>query len=42
MKQFIVAVLAAVVYAESLPKCMYCKRNDENSGFLNGWSYCKS
>ena len=41
MKQFIAAALAAVAFAESLPKCMYCKRNDENSGFLNSWSYCK-
>ena len=42
MKQFIAAALAAAVaFAESLPKCLYCKRNDENSGFLNSWSYCK-
>ena len=42
MKQFIAAGLAAAVaFAEALPKCMYCKRNDQNSGFLNSWSYCK-
>ena len=41
MKQFIgVSIVAAVAVAESLPKCLYCKRNDENSGFLNSWSYC--
>lgn len=45
MKQFIfaaIAGLALVTAQESLPKCMYCKRNDENSGFLNSWSYCES
>ena len=41
MKQFIGgALIAAVTVAEPLPKCMNCKRNDENSGFLNSWSYC--
>ena len=41
MKQFIVSTLAAVALGDALPKCMYCRRNDENSGFLNMWSYCK-
>lgn len=42
MKQFTaVASITAVTLAESMPKCMYCKRNDENSGFLNSWSFCK-
>ena len=41
MKQFIGAsIVAAVAFADALPKCLYCKRNDENSGFLNSWSYC--
>ena len=43
MKQFIAASLAAIALAEdeASPKCMYCRRNDENSGFLNIWSYCQ-
>jgi len=47
MKQFVVAAtifaitFVSVAVAESAPRCMYCKRNDENSGFLNSWSYCK-
>lgn len=42
MKQFIAAsTAAAVAFAEALPKCLYCKRNDEASGLLNTWSYCK-
>ena len=43
MKQFIAgSITAAVALAQSWPKCMYCKRNDENSGFLNSWSYCET
>ena len=42
MKQFIAAAIAGLAAADSLPKCMYCKRNDENSGFLNSWSYCST
>ena len=42
MKQFIAAAVAGLAVADSLPKCMYCKRNDENSGFLNSWSYCQA
>ena len=42
MKQFIAsASLSALAGAEALLNCMYCRRNDENSGFLNSWSYCK-
>ena len=42
MKQFIAAAIAGIAAADSLPKCMYCKRNDDNSGFLNSWSYCQA
>ena len=41
MKQFTVASMASIAVAGPSAKCLYCKRNDENSGFLNSWSYCK-
>ena len=42
MKQFIgIVVTAAMAAAAASPSCMYCRKEDLESGFLTSFSYCE-
>ena len=43
MKQFLflaLATLAAIVAADDLSRCLYCRRMSISAGFLESYSYC--
>ena len=43
MKQFLAsAAMAALVAADDLSRCLYCRRMSISAGFLESYSYCRS